>query len=172
MEKWVKWGIGLIGGGVVASSLLSASRLTRFAKEFQLSANVRVQELTLSYLTLAIDIVFKNPTDASVTLKHPTVYLYDRDPTKIVPLPTPIQTSTIQADQYAIKPNSETPIKPILIKISFFDSVFLGAAWNIVQTIRRGDPIVLWIRAISQVNRTLPVVQVQSFTLNSRKKTA
>ncbi len=170
MEKWAKWGLGLVGGGFALSSFLNVSRLSRFSKEFQLLTTVRVHAVTLQSLTLAVDIVFKNPTDARVTLKHPTVYLYDQDPSKVKPLPTPIQTSVVQGDQYAIKPNSETPIKPVYIKLSYFDSTFLGAAYTILKSYLGGQPITLWVRALSQVNKTIPITQVQSFTLNSKKK--
>lgn len=169
MEKWVKWGLGLGIGGLLVDMTINASRLARFSKEFQLATSVRVQDITFQSVTLAIDIVFKNPTDASLTLKHPTVYLYDRDPLATKTLPTPIQTSTIQSFTYQIKPNSETKINPILITLSFLNSVFLGAVWTIVKDVIAKKPVTIWVRALSQVNGTIPISQVQSFTFNQKK---
>ena len=168
MEKWIKWGLGLGISGVLIEAAVSASRLARFSKEFQLATNVRVQSVTVTNLILAIDITFKNPTDASLTLKHPTVYLYNRDPTGAT-LPTPVLTSTVQDNVYSIKPNSETKINPILMEFSFFTSTFLGTSYQILRAYLDGQPISLWVRALSQVNGTIPVVEVQSFTLNGKK---
>ena len=167
MEKSTKWilaGSTLLGG----FALLSATRLTRFSKEFLLDVTPRIHSIDWTRLVLAVDITFKNPTDATLRLKHPTVTAFDSLASKQANLP--FITSTISGKVYSIGANTETRLEPVMLSISVLDFGLLKTVFNLARTYLTGGAITLYVRALTQVNGTIPVVQESQVSFQRGQK--
>lgn len=159
----------VLGGAaaLAALTLISGSRLQAFSKQFVLTTSARVQSINFSGLTLAIDIVFKNPTDASLKLKHPFITLFDSQAS--LDANEPLLSSTVENTYYTIAPNSETALKPVLIGIDLFSVSLALTLKDLVARYLKGLPVTLYGKALSQVNGTIPVAQTFTSTFQKNK---
>jgi hypothetical protein len=154
----------LILGGVAAVAALavvSASRLSRLAKEFVIEFTMRVKA-SISPISVQIlcDILFKNPTDARITVKHPTVSLFESE--GALKSNTPITTSEITGKSYVVERNSQKKFDPVTFHIGINQAIL---AFRLARTYLSGEPITLYVRAITTVNGAAPVEQVQKVEL-------
>lgn len=162
------WLLGGLGAGL-AWIAMSTSRLTNFAKEFEIKATGRIHQVALSGVIVAIDITFQNPTAASLRVKHPTLKLYDQNPEpqydrktgKLLPGPTAQATSDIEATEYQIGPNTQTKLKTIYLPISS-----LSLASDLKTLLFNGSNITVYVRASTTINGLAIPPQVRSFPIN------
>lgn len=166
MENSTKW---ILGGSALVGTiaLLSGARLSRFSKEFILTVSPRVHSVSWTGMVLAIDITFKNPTDATLRLKHPTVTAFDSLASKQAN--TPFLSSTVSDAQITIQPNTETRLNPVMLTISLLDFSLLKTAFDLASKYIAGQAITLYVRALTQVNGTVPVVQESQSTFQRGK---
>ena len=162
MNKWIA-GAGLTALGLVA---IQASRLSAFSKKFVLLVSPRVHTVSFSRLLLAFDCTFKNPTDARLRLKHPTVYVYDSQAN--LTANEPIFSTVISAAQYTIGANSETKLKPIMLPIEA--TLQTGRfILRMISDVLLGKAATVYIRVLSQVNGTVGITQDQQSTFQLGK---
>lgn len=140
------WG-GL--AGLAGFALLKASQLSNLAKEFIIESSTRIHSVNLSELVVAVDILFKNPTDGTISLKHPLIAVYDSP--ESLAQNKPIQTSEVSGQYYTIAPNAQTKLAPVYIKLPVSLNTVL-TAWGWISTYLRGEPVHLIGRATTTVN--------------------
>ena len=159
----------LVGGATAALILaaVSASRLKRLAKEFVIEFSMRVKA-SLSPLSfqLLCDVLFKNPTDAQITVKHPTVSIFETQ--AAVTSNTPLATSEITGKSYLVERNSQKKFDPITFNVGLSHAL---VAFRLAKAYISGKPVVLYIRAITTVNGAAPIEQVQKIELVKGKQT-
>lgn len=159
----------LIVGGAAAALILaavSASRLKRLAKEFVIEFSMRVKaSLSPLAFQLLCDVLFKNPTDAQITVKHPTVSIFETE--GAVTANTPLATSEITGKSYFVERNSQKKFDPITFNIGLSHAL---VAFRLCKSYIAGKPVVLYIRAITTVNGAAPIEQVQKIELVKGKQ--
>lgn len=159
----------LIVGGATAAVILtvvSASRLKRLAKEFVIEFAMRVKA-SISPLSfqLLCDVLFKNPTDAQITVKHPTVSIFETQ--AAVMANTPLATSEITGKSYFVERNSQKKFEPITFNVGLSHAL---VAFRLCKLYIAGKPVLLYIRAITTVNGAAPIEQVQKIELVKGKQ--
>ena len=159
----------LIVGGAAALILtsVSASRLKRLAKEFVIEFSIRVKaSLAPLSFQLLCDVLFKNPTYAQITVKHPTVSIFETE--GAVTTNTPLATSEITGKSYFVERNSQKKFDPITFNIGLSHAL---VAFRLCKSYIAGKPVVLYIRAITTVNGAAPIEQVQKIGLVKGQQT-
>lgn len=170
MDKATKWVVGTAGviGGLV---LLNLNRLARFSQKFVMSVSVDVLPSTkFPVLNLGLTVLFKNPTDATLVVKHPTVYFYDSNP-DVVPRPDPFLTSTVEGKTYTITANSQSKVGPVVLPVSITNlGLVVRLATMLYQFFRQPADWkrTLYYQSSTQINGTVPYqTPTQVFTLHS-----
>jgi hypothetical protein len=106
MNIWAGIIIGAIGLGV-----WGLSKLSHAAGELVTQVKARIFKLDISSITIAIDVIIKNPTNTEINIQYPFL--------KIIHDGAVLASSDLKSEQIAIKPFSQTTINNIQIPISF-----------------------------------------------------
>ncbi len=130
-------GAGIAGA---AAAGITGLRLYRLSRKLQVNYRLRISNLSLKGVTLTIDVVMKNPTAGSLTLKYPflTVMLGN----------TLLATSDMKNAWIKIQPYGVTEVNNITFDISTLQE--LGILASLLVPLTTGQPVTL--RAITETS--------------------
>jgi hypothetical protein len=158
LSTWV-WGGAALAGGLVLANL---SRLSNMSREFVIVDSSRIHSASATELVVAVDLLFKNPTDAKITLRHPTIKLFASP--QAFAANDPFVTSVVEAHIYQIAANGETQLRPVLIRIPLsINLLFTGYQW--LRTYLRGEAVHLIGKARAVVNGSIVVEKLMPVTV-------
>lgn len=158
MIKWIA-GALVLGSGYL---LVRSSQLKNLAKEFIIRTNVRIHKFTGISITFAVDVLFLNPTDASLTIEHPFVAIYaDQASLKAN---DPLLTSQLIKNSYHIKPNFETAFQPIYITLDFTSALIGSTLWKIAKKFLAKETGTMYVRTTAKIAGIKTIEQVKTFT--------
>lgn len=153
----------LIGTGitaVVAGGITYVRRLNRLANELEVVPTIKVHKVSLTGITLRLDVKLKNPTNAKVKIKFPFVKLIYKDLT--------IGSSQSVDKDIEIAKYSEAVAEAIMIDIPLM-GVF-SVAGDIIKAINEKQPIKLTVRTLTTINlgwKKIPYEDKQEITLKN-----
>jgi len=110
-------GVGVAGITIVG---MRGMRLYSMGNKLQISHRARVSEVGLSGMTLTIDVVIKNPTSGSLTIKYPFL--------KVMLGNKQLAASEVQNADISIKPNGATEINNITFRLTTMQEISIAAS--------------------------------------------
>ena len=152
--------IALIGGGfatfLVGRKLLTLSSLSNNII-IEVSPRIHQVKVIPPTLIVAADTKIKNPSRGTVTVKQPTVSIFDSQ--ESVNANTPLVSSQVVNKDYVIPKSGELRIDPIMLEIPV-----LKAAGLVSKLFSQGN-LKLFVRKGTIINNLIPFSSVDEQTI-------
>ncbi len=149
----------IIGGGIVAAIGAYLLRLRRTSAELETIVSAKIHSLSLSGVTIRIDVQIKNPTVGSLSIKFPFVKLIYKNST--------IGSSQAINKDIVIPSYGEVVIDSIMITVPVLGILSIGS--DLVKALLGAqDGIKVQIKTISTIDlgwKTIPFEKVDEVTL-------
>jgi hypothetical protein len=107
-QKYLLWGTGIVGLALGGAYLYNLKRLSG---ELEVVTKAMIYKVTLTGLTLRVDVTLKNPTGGSLKVKYPFV--------KMLYSGSTFASSQVKDIDYEIPKFGEKSLDPIYINLSF-----------------------------------------------------
>jgi hypothetical protein len=130
-------GLGVLVGGAY---LL---RLNRLSKELIIESAVRVHKFGLEGITLAIGVGMKNPTGATLSVKHPMVSLFYQAEA------TPLTSSDPKDKDYRIPAYGTLQLDTIYLTVSALSAGM--KAFDFLKAYMAQEPVSLTVRTVTTI---------------------
>jgi hypothetical protein len=150
---WIAGGLAVLGGRY----LLKLSNLSKKIV-VEKSVNAKVSErdpflnLIPTKINLIVNVVIKNPTRTSVTIKHPFVNIFLLKDDQ-----TPFASSDISTKEYVIPKFDKVKLDPITIPVSLKDAAL--KAPSVIASARKTKTLGIYIQTVSVIDNTIPLEQ-------------
>ena len=150
----------IVGAG--AAALYGASyllKLNRLSNELESVTKVSIYKVSLAAIDLRIDVILKNPSGGSLTVKHPFV--------KLVYGTATIATSEIRDKNISLQKFSEVSLEPIMVSIGFLNLATTVPA--LLKEYRETGKMNLTVKTVTTINDSLPYTKTDNITLGGGK---
>lgn len=153
----------LIGVGTVAALAYGGSyllKLNRLSNELESETRVSIHEVSMSGITLTINVKLKNPSGGSLKVKHPFVKMIYGGKT--------ITSSQIKDVNITVGKFSEVALQPIRLTLSFLSLATTVPA--LIRDYRNTGKLELTVNTITTINDKLPYSKTDNITLGGGLK--
>lgn len=136
--------------------------LTQLNKELQIGQAVQLYKVSLTGLTLRIDVILKNPTPGSIRVKTPYITVsYNGE--------VIASSDTISATDHVVPRYGEVALDPIYITMGYLQLAL--NARSFWEQYRSTGKAALSIRALTRINDVFPVEKTTTFNLGAAPPT-
>lgn len=150
---------GMLGtAGIAGAAYLF--NLSRLSAELEVENKAAIHKVTLSGLTIRIDVTLKNPTGGSINVKYPFVKLLYSD--------TTLGSSEVKDQNFDLAKFAEQILDPIYINLSFMS--LASSVPALLKEYRSTGKFDLVIKIISTLNDTIPFSKTQNISIGSQKQ--
>ena len=150
---------GLLGvAGLAGGTYLF--NIGRLSAELEVVSKSAIHKVTLSGLTIRIDVTLKNPTGGSINVKYPFIKLLHGDST--------LGSSQVRDENFDLAKFSEQVLEPIYIDLPFMSLASTAPA--LLKEYRSSGKFELAIKIVTTLNNTVPFSKTQSITVGSQKQ--
>ena len=108
----------LVGGGILAGASYYLLRLQRTSKHLESVTTARIHKISFTDIIIRVDVILKNPTGGTLSLKYPFVKLLYKGST--------IGSSQASDEVISIPPHGEANIPGITIRVPLLSLTGLG----------------------------------------------
>lgn len=151
-SKHFLWGaLGIVGLAGSAYFL----KLGRLSKELEVVTKGLIHKVTLTGLTLRIDVTLKNPSSGSINVKYPFVKLLYGENT--------LGSSEVKNKDFSIPQFGEVTLEPIYLTLGFL-SMATSAA-GLLKNYRSSGKITLTVRTVTTLNGNVPFSKSEEITI-------
>lgn len=151
----------LFGGAAAVGAVLLgryAYNTYKLSHDLQTDTQVNVYSVSLTGVTLQVDVTLKNPTAGTVNVKYPFIKLMYGSAT--------LASSEPKDASYILPKFGQLKLPSIFIPVSF---ITLGlTAPALLLAYRQNQGIVLTMKTSTYVNSTLPVERTDNITIYSK----
>lgn len=137
----MKFGWILLGGAGLFFGGRYLMQMNRLENELETVITAKIHKLSLSGITLRVDVQLKNPTKGKIKMNYPFVKILHDGKT--------IGSSQSVKQEVEIPSFGEARIEAVMIDLPY--SQLLINAWNMVQLIQDGKPVTVQVKVISSV---------------------
>ena len=128
-----------LGGGIYLY------KLKRLSDELEVVTKAVIYKITLSGIVLRVDVTLKNPTQGSITVKHPFV--------KMIYQGRAFATSEVKDTDYQLAAFAEKQLDPIYINLSFVS--LASTAPGLLKEYRSKGMAVIEVKTVTTINNSL-----------------
>ncbi len=151
--------IGMLGvAGLAGGAYLF--NLNRLSAELEVVSKAAIHKVTLSGLTIRIDVTLKNPTGGSINVKYPFIKLLYSDAT--------LGSSEVRDQNVDLAKFAEQTLDPIYINLPFMS--LASSAPALLKEYRSTGKFDLVIKTVTTLNNTIPFSKTQNITIGSQKQ--
>jgi hypothetical protein len=153
----------LLYGAGAAALLYGASyliKLNRLSNELETETKVKIHKVSLGGIELRIDVILKNPSDGSLTVKHPFV--------KMIYGGNTIASSQVKDTNIKIEKFTEVGLDPVMISIGFLSMATTAPA--LLKEYRDTGKLNLIVKTVTTINDRLPYTKTDTVTLGGGKQ--
>jgi len=150
--KYLLWGAGLVGLVLGGRYLY---KLRRLSGELEV-----VTSVTLQGLNLRVDVTLKNPTEGSITVKHPFVKMMYKGDT--------FASSDVKDVDYVLPKFGQKKLDPIIIKLSFLTLATSFPA--MARQYRTQGTMTIDVNIITTINNKIPFTKNEKMTIGNGTK--
>lgn len=133
--------VALIGGGVIAGYSYYL-KMKRTEAELEIVPEARIQSVTWDGITIRLDLLLKNPTKGSFSIKFPFVKLTYKN--------TLVGSSTVMNKDIKIPAYGEAKIEKLLVNIPVL-SIF-SVSSSILKAIQNKEPLKITATLITTID--------------------
>lgn len=152
--KHILWGAGVLSAFFGVRYLMSLGQLSR---ELETSVSASVHKVSLTGISLRINVQLKNPSRGAVVVKHPFIKLVYGDKT--------IATSEVQNTDVKLDKFSEKSLGPIVMNLGFLS--LASTAPQLLKDYRINGKLTLLVRVVTTINGSIPYAKDEHITLGS-----
>jgi hypothetical protein len=150
--KHLLWGAlgaaGLAGGAYFLG-------LGRLSKELETVTKGLIHKVTLTGLTIRIDVTLKNPSAGTIKVKYPFVKLLYGEST--------LGSSEVKNKDFSIPQFGEVTLEPIYLTLGFL-SLATSAA-SLLRDYRSSGKLTLTVRTVTTLNGNVPFSKSEEITI-------
>lgn len=132
-------------------------KLNRVSGELETSLQIQIHKVSISGITVRIDVTLKNPTNGSIRIRYPFVKLLSGD--------TTIASSTVKNDDVIIPKFGQVKLDPIFADLTFF--ALATSAPRLLKEYRSTGKLKLTIKALTTINGRIPYTKTQDFEIGN-----
>lgn len=147
----------LIGAGAVAA-IFGANyllKLNRLSNELESVTKVNIHKVALDGITLRVDVILKNPSGGTISVKHPFV--------KMMYKGTTVASSQIKDVNITIPKFSEVNLDPIMITLGYLTLATTVPA--LLKEYRANGKLIVSVKTVTTINDTLPYSKTDDITI-------
>ena len=150
---------GVLGAAGIAGGAYLFN-LSRLSAELEVVSKAAIHKVTLSGLTIRIDVTLKNPTGGSINVKFPFV--------KLLYSETTLGSSEVRDQNFDLAKFAEKTLDPIYITLPFMS--LASSAPALLKEYRSTGKFDLVIKIVTTLNNTIPFSKTQNITIGSQKQ--
>lgn len=154
----MKFGWILLGGAGLFFGGRYLMQMNRLENELETVITAKIHKLSLSGITLRVDVQLKNPTKGKIKMNYPFVKILHDGKT--------IGSSQSVNQEVEIPSFGEARIEAVMIELPY--SQLLLNAWNMAQLIQEGKPVAVQVKVLSSLKMLWgdqPYEEVKEITL-------
>ncbi len=151
-SKWIWLGAGGLALAVGVPYVINFNRLSA---ELETVTKISIYKVRLDGLELKIDVILKNPTKGSITLKYPFVKMLSEG--KV------FATSEVRDQDITLKEFNQATLPPIFINLSWLNMATTFPA--LLKKIRNNEPVAIQARTITTINGNIPYSKEESIII-------
>jgi hypothetical protein len=144
-----------VGAAVLALGLPYLLKLKRLSEELETVTKVNIHQVTLTGMKLRVDITLKNPTGASLKVKHPFVRMMHKD--------SVFASSESKDQDYQVPKFGEKQIDPVYVDLSFIQ--LATQAPELLQEYRKTGKLELIVKTVTTINNKIPYIKTDNINL-------
>lgn len=148
-----------LGAGAIAGWSY-VNNLKRTVAELEVIPKVSLYQLSLDGLTIKVDVLLKNPTKGSFSVKFPFVKILYKD--------TTIGSSQVIDKDIRIPPYGEAMIDKIMVRIPV--TGMFSTVYSLVKSLNSKEPVKLVLKTISTIDLGWSKVPYENNTEVTLKK--
>lgn len=154
-SKWIWLGAG---GLALAMGIPYLINLNRLSVELETVTKVSIYKVKLDGVELKIDVILKNPTNGSITIKYPFVKMMSEG--KV------FATSEVNDQDINLKEFSQTVLPAIFIKLSWIN--LATTLPSLLKKLRNNEPVNIQVKTITTINGRIPYSKEDNIAIETK----
>jgi hypothetical protein len=148
-SRWIWLGAG---GLALAVGVPYLFNLNRLSAELETATRISIYKLKLDGIVLAIEVILKNPTKGSISIKHPFV--------KMIYEGKVFATSEVKNDDITLKEFSQNSLPLIFVNLSWLN--LATTLPSLLKKFRSNEPVSIQAKTITTINGNIPYSQEEN----------
>lgn len=154
METRGKVALG-VGAALLALGLPYLLKLKRLSEELETVTKVNVHNISFTGMKLRVDITLKNPTAATMKVKHPFIRMMYKD--------SVFASSESKDKDYEIQKFSELNVDPVYVDLSFI--TLATQVPELLKKYRSEGKLALMVKTITTINNKIPYTKIDNINI-------
>lgn len=150
--KWIWLGAG---GLALAVGVPYVLNLNRLSAELETATRISIYKLKLDGIVLAIEVILKNPTKGSISIKHPFV--------KMIYEEKVFATSEVQNEDITLKEFSQSTLPLIFVNLSWVN--LATTLPSLLRKLRNNEPVSIQAKTITTINENIPYSKEENIVI-------
>lgn len=142
-NKWIWLGAG---GLALAVGVPYLFNLNRLSAELETVTKISIYKLKLDGIVLAIEVILKNPTKGSISIKQPFV--------KMIYEGKVFATSEVKNEDITLKEFSQSTLPLIFVNLSWVN--LATTLPSLLKKLRNNEPVSIQAKTITTINENIP----------------
>jgi nucleoside permease NupC len=154
-NKWIWLGAG---GIALAIGVPYVINLNRLSVELETETKISIYKVKLDGIELKIEVILKNPTKGSITIKYPFV--------KMMSEGKAFATSEVRDQDITLEEFSQTVLPPIIVNLSWINLAITLP--SLLKKIRNNEPVTIQAKTITTINGNIPYSKEESIIIGNK----
>lgn len=154
MEKDSKVALA-VSAAVLALGLPYLLKLKRLSEELETVTKVNIHNVSFTGMKLRVDITLKNPTAATMKVKHPFIRMMYKD--------SVFASSESKDKDYEIQKFSELNVDPVYVDLSFI--TLATQVPELLKKYRSEGKLALTVKTITTINNKIPYTKIDNINI-------
>jgi nucleoside permease NupC len=142
-SKWIWIGVGGIAAAVGIPYLINLNRLS---VELETATRISIYKVKLDGVELKIEVMLKNPTKGSITIKYPFV--------KMMSEGKAFATSEVRDQDITLEEFSQAVLPPIFVNLSWIN--LATTLPSLLKKMRNNERVTIQAKTITTINGSIP----------------